>query len=524
LRLLLASVIAIAVAVSIAALIPFCGDLAGSAPAIGLTPSTGDSAAPSDSSSVAAERERAILPALDGSTPDSGLTVSVREPSGSSVPGARVTISRVSYGVRECMFSGLADSGGTLSVPTVPSGTCSVMVTAPRFLPWFREAAISGSMTQLEVVMDAGMGLSGVVLAGSRPLAGTVVRLVADPRGKWPTADFLSEAIWPQNNLTALTPDSQMCDVSATTDAEGGFEFRGLAASWQCVVAVDDAMWAASPPFLTVKPGDRDVKILVGAATTLQFRVQADGDRADALPGGSMDLLVSVGDASGDSRSFAMSMHGGAGSLRFIPPTKWSGSLLCEAVARAGSWSASSGPVTVAIGGTSWIDLSPSRDASGWCVVLDPEWHDGSLCDAGVSVRAYADSGQPIGVSVSRAHPQGYVIRAESRPRRLEWLASDCLRDWSDAPVVDVASAPIGSRLRTSMPRGADLLVTVPDVSTNVLLEGPFGARSLTVNRTMRFRSVVSGDYSARADLGGSPVRRSVSVVGTTPSHLNFLQ
>jgi len=159
-------------------------------------------------------------------------------------------------------------------------------------------------------------------------------------------------------------------------------------------------------------------------------------------------------------------------------------------------------------------------DDAGWHLAVDALWADASACDGGIRVRAFDEEGREIPVEVIRHPTQGYEVRANTNPRRLDWLPKDGFRDWDDAVSIETAALASGSRVASFMRPGADLVILVPGSSGSVLLRGPFGAEVFDVPRLLRLRALAPGRYAGRH----AGLERTVEIAGASTFCLDFGQ
>ncbi len=403
------------------------------------------------------------------------------------------------------------NADGWVGIPAVPEAT-SVRVAAAGLRPWFGPAVLQPDSEHLEVQLLAGDSLSGrVSTREGRPLGGVAVRLVAGRDGAWPTPDFLVDSLWSSfadrrhpNPAVSLHP-------TATTDADGGFEFRGIEPGWQCAVVLDSERWIGDPTSTVVAPGQRRVLVTAVAATEVSIELVTSelGDSARLDLGVATTHLV-VRDGDGQSKSLSTESRGAATAVRFAVPDTWRNPLSFDVSVRGQGWSGSVSGRSGSAGATNKIVVTVAPDTA-MEIVLDAVWADGAPCSAGIEVKGVDGDGQEVRVQATRADG-GYLLLAASLPRRITWNAEDSLRDGAHAPSLTVGHLAKGSQIRSSMPPGADLVVMVTGNAQHLILEVPQGARSITVNGVSRFRSVEPGLYSAALNVSGVRLQRSVEV------------
>lgn len=173
--------------------------------------------------------------------------------------------------------TGATDSDGAFRIAGVPAGLVTVMADKPGFMGNARahKTGKSAESNMSTLGLQRGLTISGQLLTGTQPLAGANVMLGARlPLGQLLGA-FTAFAANDAGGVDAVC--AAIGHPTDPTDSSGGFRISGLPDFGEVMAAVQRRPgdpWRVLGPF----PGDKPLKLDLGAETTLQLAV---ADAAD---------------------------------------------------------------------------------------------------------------------------------------------------------------------------------------------------------------------------------------------------
>lgn len=435
---------------------------------------------------------------------------------GAVVDGATVEVGALNGEEWRELFAVRSDSRGLAAWSDKVIGPLGIRIDAPGFELWSGRR-IFKSGEYVDVYLIRGHQVSGRVVSSSgEPVPGVRVRALGR-KTPWPVASFVSPAIWPDRNYRWKALEPIEGSYSVVADAAGEFSFAGLLPKWRYAVLVDDPSWVMDP---IAKDVSVDVTALVltvyrSTGVVATFQVPEEPGAANPSQGGRLEGRVLVTPDEGMAKSFALRADPESLELYYRAPDDWSGRVRYELTIHKEGIQVAGGSCVGDIGAIAQAVLKRESPDKLKTVYVQAQWADGAVCDSGLFASAVTEEGARVRAAPRHIAEGRYEIEVPPSATRIEILAKDCFRSRRDSVVLDVYGSTGSVLLPATMPAGAEVVIEVPsDNEVQVMIDGDFGSRSVSVRRSRTMKSVRPGLLTASCRIRGETVEKKVTVIG----------